>query len=89
MFLVQYNPSQYKAIATITAAVVQAFPLPKLRLLQGPPGTGKTYTLKGLVKNILKVISSLLVFVTDAAVSQQLGISDCNLHALAEWYYLK
>ena len=36
---------------------MQAFPLPKLRLLQGPPGTGKTHTLKGLVKNILQTLS--------------------------------
>eukprot|EP00794_Sanderia_malayensis_P007696 gene7696-8533_t len=51
-----YNPSQSKAIATITDAVMQAFPLPKLRLLQGPPGTGKTHTLKGLIKNVLQLL---------------------------------
>ncbi|XP_065069424.1 probable helicase senataxin isoform X2 [Rhopilema esculentum] len=52
-----YNPGQASAIATITSAITEAYPLPKVRLLQGPPGTGKTHTLLGLIKNILKSLA--------------------------------
>lgn len=36
-------------------AIHKEFPLPRICLVQGPPGTGKSFTIVGLVREILNV----------------------------------
>ena len=51
----EYNESQERVISTAANAVHNPYPLPRICLVQGPPGTGKSYTIVGLVKEILNV----------------------------------
>lgn len=51
----EYNESQEKVISTAAHAMRMPFPIPRTCLVQGPPGTGKSYTIVGLVKEILNV----------------------------------
>jgi len=55
MNLQEYNESQEKVISTAANAVHMPFPIPRICLVQGPPGTGKSYTIVGLIKEILNV----------------------------------
>lgn len=50
-----YNESQERVISTAANAVHNPYPIPRICLVQGPPGTGKSYTIVGLVKEILNV----------------------------------
>lgn len=51
----EYNESQERVISTAANAVHNPYPIPRICLVQGPPGTGKSYTIVGLVKEILNV----------------------------------
>ena len=54
-FLQEYNASQEKVISCGTNAMHLPYPIPRVCLVQGPPGTGKSYTIVGLIKEILNV----------------------------------
>ena len=58
--LQEYNGSQEKVISTAANAVHKPFPIPRICLVQGPPGTGKSFTIVGLVKEILNVSCNML-----------------------------
>lgn len=49
-----YNPSQEKVISCATNGMHLPYPIPRICLVQGPPGTGKSYTIVGLIKEILE-----------------------------------
>ena len=57
----EYNESQEKVISTAANVVYKPFPIPRICLVQGPPGTGKSYTIVGLVKEILNVSYDMLL----------------------------
>ncbi|XP_041352063.1 uncharacterized protein LOC121370716 [Gigantopelta aegis] len=59
-----FNPSQYHAIEAICASVREPMDKPKICILQGPPGTGKTYTIIGLISQIVKETSRPVCLVT-------------------------
>jgi len=58
--LQEYNGSQEKVISTAVNSVHKPFPIPRICLAQGPPGTGKSFTIVGLVKEILNVSCNML-----------------------------
>ena len=55
MYKNSFNPSQSCAIAAICESVREPVDKPKICILQGPPGTGKTYTIVGLIRQLVKV----------------------------------
>lgn len=58
LYLQKFNQSQEKVISTAANAIHKEFPLPRICLVQGPPGTGKSFTIVGLVREILNVSQS-------------------------------
>ncbi|CAG2233641.1 unnamed protein product [Mytilus edulis] len=49
-----YNKSQQKAIVISTKIALEPVQQNRVVLIQGPPGTGKSYTIIGIIKNIIK-----------------------------------
>ncbi|XP_052087239.1 probable helicase senataxin isoform X2 [Mytilus californianus] len=50
----KYNKSQQKAIVISTKIALEPAQQNRVVLIQGPPGTGKSYTIIGIIKNIIK-----------------------------------
>lgn len=75
----EYNESQERVISTAANAVHNPYPIPRICLVQGPPGTGKSYTIVGLVKEILNVSFLPNVQSSTSILTYNLSLPYCSL----------